>query len=82
VQCLSEIHGVSSDLFWHLFHSQLAKTHGNIYTWWFGWAPVIILNGYQAVKDGMTTRPEDVSGQMVSPFFRAMVKGKGESFLP
>uniref|UniRef100_A0A8C4VAR7 Uncharacterized protein n=1 Tax=Falco tinnunculus TaxID=100819 RepID=A0A8C4VAR7_FALTI len=56
---------------------ELAKTHGNIYTLWFGWAPVIILNGYQAVKDGMTTHPEDVSGRMVSPFFRAMAKGKG-----
>uniref|UniRef100_A0A8D0EK26 Cytochrome P450 2J6-like n=1 Tax=Strix occidentalis caurina TaxID=311401 RepID=A0A8D0EK26_STROC len=59
----------------------LAKTHGNIYTLWFGWTPVIILNGYQAVKDGMTTHPEDVSGRMVSPFFRALAKGKGEIFL-
>uniref|UniRef100_A0A8D0EMX6 Uncharacterized protein n=1 Tax=Strix occidentalis caurina TaxID=311401 RepID=A0A8D0EMX6_STROC len=64
-------------LFWPLFHLQLAKTHGNIYTLWFGWTPVIILNGYQAVKDGMTTHPEDVSGRMVSPFFRALAKGKG-----
>ncbi|XP_074768298.1 cytochrome P450 2J6-like [Athene noctua] len=56
---------------------ELAKTHGNIYTLWFGWTPVIILNGYQAVKDGMTTHPEDVSGRMVSPFFRALAKGKG-----
>uniref|UniRef100_A0A8C0BFA0 Cytochrome P450 2J6 n=1 Tax=Buteo japonicus TaxID=224669 RepID=A0A8C0BFA0_9AVES len=59
----------------------LAKTYGNIYTLWFGWAPVIILNGYQVVKDGVTTHPEDVSGRMVSPFFKAMAKGKGEIFL-
>ncbi|KAJ7402741.1 hypothetical protein BTVI_83781 [Pitangus sulphuratus] len=56
---------------------ELAKTHGNIYTLWFGWTPVIILNGFQAVKDGMTMHPDDVSGRMVSPFFRAMAKGKG-----
>ncbi|KAK2538489.1 hypothetical protein Q9233_002349 [Columba guinea] len=56
---------------------KLAKIHGNIFTLWFGWAPVIILNGFQAVKDGMTTHPEDVSGRLVSPFFRAMAKGKG-----
>ncbi|XP_059711607.1 cytochrome P450 2J4-like isoform X2 [Haemorhous mexicanus] len=56
---------------------QLAKIHGNIFTLWFGWAPVVILNGFQAVKDGMTTHPEDVSGRLVSPFFRAMAKGKG-----
>lgn len=38
---------------------------------------MIVLNGFQAVKDGMTTHPEDVSGRLVSPFFRAMAKGKG-----
>lgn len=43
---------------------------------------MIILNGYQVVKDGVTTHPEDVSGRMVSPFFKAMAKGKGEIFLP
>uniref|UniRef100_A0A8C0V0X4 Cytochrome P450 2J6-like n=1 Tax=Cyanistes caeruleus TaxID=156563 RepID=A0A8C0V0X4_CYACU len=56
---------------------ELAKTHGNMYTLWFGWVPVVILNGFQAVKDGMTTHPEDVSGRLVSPFFRALAKGKG-----
>ncbi|XP_052541924.1 cytochrome P450 2J2-like [Tympanuchus pallidicinctus] len=56
---------------------KLAKTYGNVFTLWFGWAPVIVLNGFQAVKDGMTTHPEDVSGRLVSPFFRAMAKGKG-----
>ncbi|KAM9378584.1 cytochrome P450 2J4-like [Phaethornis superciliosus] len=56
---------------------KMATVHGNIFTLWFGWAPVIVLNGFQAVKDGMTTHPEDVSGRLVSPFFRAMAKGKG-----
>ncbi|KAM6414518.1 cytochrome P450 2J4-like [Rhynochetos jubatus] len=56
---------------------KLAKIHGNIFTLWFGQAPVIVLNGFQAVKDGMTMHPEDVSGRLVSPFFRAMAKGKG-----
>ncbi|KFO88795.1 Cytochrome P450 2J6, partial [Buceros rhinoceros silvestris] len=56
---------------------KLAKTHGNILTVWFGWVPVVVLNGYRAVKDGMTTHPEDVSGRLVSPFFRAMARGKG-----
>ncbi|KAM9279277.1 cytochrome P450 2J4-like [Morus bassanus] len=56
---------------------KLAKIHGNIFTLWFGRAPVIVLNGFQAVKDGMTMHPEDVSGRLVSPFFRAMAKGKG-----
>ncbi|XP_075365183.1 cytochrome P450 2J4-like [Mycteria americana] len=56
---------------------KLAKIHGNIFTLWFGRVPVIVLNGFQAVKDGMTMHPEDVSGRLVSPFFRAMAKGRG-----
>uniref|UniRef100_A0A8C5UCQ7 Uncharacterized protein n=1 Tax=Malurus cyaneus samueli TaxID=2593467 RepID=A0A8C5UCQ7_9PASS len=60
---------------WYLFHLQLAKTHGNIFTLWFGWIPVIVLNGFQAVKDGMTTHPEDVSGRLLSPFFRGTPSG-------
>uniref|UniRef100_A0A8C3JJR3 Cytochrome P450 n=1 Tax=Calidris pygmaea TaxID=425635 RepID=A0A8C3JJR3_9CHAR len=56
---------------------ELAKTHGNMYTLWFGWVPLIILNGYHAVKDGMTTHPEDVSGRVITPFFKAMAKKKG-----
>lgn len=43
---------------------------------------MVILNGFQAVKDGMTTHPEDVSGRLMSPFFKALAKGKGEIFLP
>uniref|UniRef100_A0A7M4FYF1 Cytochrome P450 2J6-like n=1 Tax=Crocodylus porosus TaxID=8502 RepID=A0A7M4FYF1_CROPO len=41
---------------------KLAKTHGDIFTLWFGRTPIIILNGFHAVKDGLTTHPEDVSG--------------------
>uniref|UniRef100_A0A8D2PY24 CP2J6 protein n=1 Tax=Zosterops lateralis melanops TaxID=1220523 RepID=A0A8D2PY24_ZOSLA len=52
---------------------KLAKTHGNIFTLWFGWAPVVILNGFEAVKDGMTTHPEDVSGRPVSPIALALM---------
>lgn len=60
---------------------QLAKTHGDIFTLWFGRTPIIILNGFHAVKDGLTTHPEDVSGRLLSPFFKTMAKGKGEKVL-
>ncbi|NXI97972.1 CP2J6 protein, partial [Psophia crepitans] len=56
---------------------KLAKIHGNVFTLWFGWAPVVVLNGFQAVKDGMTMHPEDVSGRPESPFFRAISNEKG-----
>ncbi|XP_077203922.1 cytochrome P450 2J5-like [Paroedura picta] len=57
--------------------TELAKSYGNIYTLWFGRNPVVFLNGFQAVKDGLTTHPEDVAGRPLAPFFHAMAKNKG-----
>ncbi|XP_054839754.1 cytochrome P450 2J6-like [Eublepharis macularius] len=57
--------------------TEVAKSHGDIFTLWFGPSPVVILNGFQAVKDGLTTHPEDVAGRPVTPFFRAMANNKG-----
>ncbi|KAJ6653648.1 hypothetical protein lerEdw1_008836 [Lerista edwardsae] len=56
---------------------QVAQTYGDIYTLWLGWYPVIILNGFQAVKEGLTTYPEAVAGRPLSPVFRAMANNKG-----
>ncbi|XP_019388398.1 PREDICTED: cytochrome P450 2C31-like isoform X2 [Crocodylus porosus] len=61
---------------------KLAKTHGDIFTLWFGRTPIIILNGFHAVKDGLTTHPEDVSGRLLSPFFKTMAQGKGKPLDP
>ncbi|XP_066475253.1 cytochrome P450 2J4-like [Tiliqua scincoides] len=56
---------------------EVAKSYGDIYTLWFGWNPVIILNGFQAVKEGLTTNPEAVAGRPLTPIFRAMANNKG-----
>ncbi|XP_053895447.1 cytochrome P450 2J2-like isoform X2 [Malaclemys terrapin pileata] len=48
---------------------KLAQIHGNIFTLWLGESPVIVLHGFQAVKDGLTTNSEDVSGRPTTPFF-------------
>lgn len=58
---------------------QVAKSYGDIYTVWFGPHPVVVLDGFQAVKDGLTTHPEDVVGRPVVPFFRALANNKGKA---
>ncbi|KAM6443633.1 LOW QUALITY PROTEIN: cytochrome P450 2C28-like [Liasis olivaceus] len=60
--------------------TDLAKTHGNVFTLWFGQMPIIILNGFEAVKEGLTAHPEDVSGRPTSPFFERVGNGKGIIF--
>ncbi|XP_026580981.1 cytochrome P450 2C38-like, partial [Pseudonaja textilis] len=57
--------------------TEMSKTYGNIFTLWFGRYPVIFLHGFQAVKEGLTTHPEDVSGRPLLSFFKAMANNKG-----
>ncbi|XP_074859931.1 cytochrome P450 2J2-like isoform X1 [Carettochelys insculpta] len=56
---------------------KLAQIYGNIFTLWLGQCPVIVLHGFQAVKAGLTTNPEDVSGRPTTPFFKEKSTEKG-----
>ncbi|NXC30520.1 CP2J6 protein, partial [Campylorhamphus procurvoides] len=56
---------------------KLAKTYGNICTLWFGQRPMVALYGFQAVKSGLTTNSEDVSGRIQSFIFDRLANGKG-----
>ncbi|XP_070609879.1 cytochrome P450 2J2-like [Erythrolamprus reginae] len=57
--------------------TEMSKIYGNIFTLWFGPYPLIMLHGFQAVKDGLTIHPEDVSGRPQFPFFKALANNKG-----
>ncbi|KGL82603.1 Cytochrome P450 2J6, partial [Tinamus guttatus] len=57
--------------------SKLAKMYGNISTVWLGHKPFVVLHGFQAVKDGLTTHSEDVSGRLESYVLKRMANGKG-----
>ncbi|KAJ1087389.1 hypothetical protein NDU88_000564 [Pleurodeles waltl] len=56
---------------------QLAKTYGNIFTVWLGHTPVVVLNGYQTVREGLIGHSEELSGRPTTPLFEEMAKGKG-----
>uniref|UniRef100_A0A8C3MCY4 Uncharacterized protein n=1 Tax=Geospiza parvula TaxID=87175 RepID=A0A8C3MCY4_GEOPR len=57
--------------------SELTNIYGNIYTLWMGQTPLVVLNGYKAVKDGIVTHSEEVSGRPLTPFYRDMMGEKG-----
>uniref|UniRef100_A0A8U7MCF5 Uncharacterized protein n=1 Tax=Corvus moneduloides TaxID=1196302 RepID=A0A8U7MCF5_CORMO len=57
--------------------SKLTNIYGNIYTLWMGQTPLVVLNGYKAVKDGIITHSEEVSGRPLTPFYRDMMGEKG-----
>nr|XP_025034951.1 cytochrome P450 2J2-like [Pelodiscus sinensis] len=56
---------------------KLTNIYGNIYTVWMGETPIVILNGFQAVKDGVVSHSEEISGRPLSPFYRDMMGNKG-----
>ncbi|KFP71951.1 Cytochrome P450 2J6, partial [Acanthisitta chloris] len=56
---------------------KLAKTYGNISTLWLGHKPMVVLYGFQAVKNGLTTNSEDVSGRLQTYLFNKMSNGRG-----
>ncbi|XP_019358958.1 PREDICTED: cytochrome P450 2J2-like [Gavialis gangeticus] len=56
---------------------KLTNIYGNIYTVWMGQTPLIVLNGYRAVKDGLISHSEETSGRPLTPFFRDLMGEKG-----
>jgi len=59
-------------------NAQLAKAYGNICTLWLGHKPIVVLYGFKAVKDGLPTKSEDVSGRLQTYLFNRFSSGKGE----
>uniref|UniRef100_A0A8C0BFB0 Uncharacterized protein n=1 Tax=Buteo japonicus TaxID=224669 RepID=A0A8C0BFB0_9AVES len=53
--------------------TKLTNIYGNIYTLWMGQTPMVVLNGYKAVKDGIITHSEEISGRPLTPFYRDMM---------
>nr|XP_056705311.1 cytochrome P450 2C29-like [Euleptes europaea] len=60
--------------------TKIAKDYGNIFTLWVGHKPMVILNGYQAVKEAMYTHGEQLTGRPITPFVAATMKGRGILF--
>uniref|UniRef100_A0A8B9QKE0 Cytochrome P450 2J6 n=1 Tax=Apteryx owenii TaxID=8824 RepID=A0A8B9QKE0_APTOW len=60
-----------------IHHETLLKVlrYGNIYTLWLGRTPVIVLNGFQAVKDALIGHAEEFAERPITPFFREVVGG-------
>ncbi|XP_069473686.1 cytochrome P450 2J2-like [Ambystoma mexicanum] len=65
--------------FHHETFMQLAKTYGNIITVWAGHTPLVVVNGYEAVKDALIYHSEETSGRPLTPALRAYAKEKGVS---
>ncbi|XP_078522815.1 cytochrome P450 2J5-like isoform X1 [Lissotriton helveticus] len=59
---------------------QLAKTYGNVFTVWLGQKPVVVLNGCQAIRDGLISHSEELVGRPKTPTYQDLTRGKGVIF--
>ncbi|CAH2248311.1 Cytochrome P450 2J2 [Pelobates cultripes] len=56
---------------------ELAEIYGNVYTVWLGHIPVIVLNGFKAVKEVLNSHSEAYTGRPLLPFFMDLMGEKG-----
>ncbi|XP_075717052.1 cytochrome P450 2K1-like [Rhinoderma darwinii] len=61
------------------FH-QLSKTYGPVYTIKLGEETVVVLCGYEAVKDALVNHADEFSGRPKVPIFHEIIKGHGVIF--
>ncbi|XP_074447463.1 cytochrome P450 2J6-like [Larus michahellis] len=64
----------------HELLKKMAKIHGNVFTLWVLNTPVVVLQGFQAVKEGLTVHAEDVAGRPLTEAFRILTHGNGVMF--
>ncbi|XP_078524214.1 cytochrome P450 2J2-like [Lissotriton helveticus] len=59
---------------------QMAKTYGNVFTIWLGGKPLIVLNGYQTVRNALISQSEEFSGRPANPLTLAFIGTNGILF--
>lgn len=64
-----------------LFYLQLSKEYGSVFTVYLGPRRVIVLSGYQTVKEALVDKGEEFSGRGSYPVFFNFTKGDGKPTL-
>ncbi|NXH37975.1 CP2J6 protein, partial [Dicaeum eximium] len=59
---------------------KMAKIHGNIFTLWLSNSPAVVLQGFQAVKEGLTAHAEDLAARPLNKIFELLTHGNGILF--
>ncbi|CAH2292083.1 cytochrome P450 2G1-like [Pelobates cultripes] len=60
--------------------TQLGKKYGDVFTIYFGWKPVVVLHGYDTLKDALLGQADDFSGRAIVPVFERIANRKGLVF--
>ncbi|XP_075122782.1 cytochrome P450 2J2-like [Leptodactylus fuscus] len=56
---------------------KLSKIYGNIMTIWIGQTPLIVLNGFESIRDCLISNAEKVSERPTTPYFKYYAEERG-----
>ncbi|TSN57711.1 Cytochrome P450 2M1 [Bagarius yarrelli] len=59
------------------YYLELSKKHGSVFTLWFANTPVVVISGYQALKDSMIGMGSEFSGRANYPILMKVTNGYG-----
>ncbi|XP_060800059.1 cytochrome P450 2M1-like [Neoarius graeffei] len=59
------------------YYLELSKKHGSVFTLWFANTPVVVISGYQALKDTMIGMGNEFSGRENYPLAMKITNGYG-----
>ncbi|XP_069059706.1 cytochrome P450 2J4-like isoform X1 [Pleurodeles waltl] len=59
---------------------QLTKKYGNTITVWVGQSPIVVVHGYEAVRDALVTSSEATNNRPLTPSLKDYAKDRGVSF--
>ncbi|XP_058023876.1 uncharacterized protein LOC131190556 [Ahaetulla prasina] len=58
-------------------YPKLSKKYGPVFTLWIGTKPLVVICGYEAVKNALVTHSEEFGGRPPVPFLYQITKGNG-----
>nr|XP_003224955.1 PREDICTED: cytochrome P450 2C31 [Anolis carolinensis]XP_016851495.1 PREDICTED: cytochrome P450 2C31 [Anolis carolinensis] len=66
--------------YWDQEFSKISETYGPVFTFYLGMEPVVVLNGYEAIKEALIDQGNDFSFRAKIPLIDKLNKGGGIMF--
>ena len=71
-------HPEANSLFSFLSYFQFSKAYGPVFTLYLGSRPIVVLHGYEAVKEALIDHGEEFAGRGRFPVFDKATNGMGK----
>ncbi|XP_062328257.1 cytochrome P450 2M1-like [Osmerus eperlanus] len=59
------------------FYVEMSKQYGSVFTVWLGPTPVVVISGYQALREAFVNQGDEFSGRATYPLIMKITKGFG-----